>query len=521
MTESSSAPISPTATSVEDAIPLEIIDPTSVLIQRLDAWRHVVDLLYDYAEGHRVMYHNLSRDYERISKSIHEAPRFDSVETVPETGDKPDHEGISGGFFALRDKSEGLINAAIEAENSVRASVIPHIERVSHDIKEHIKGLKSNGFKGVKDVERARGLTQKHIELLGQQTSSFGIFSGRLDPLKDPYIIFRGVLNKLDSQIMKENSQTDTLLTIQRDFKTFESHVVGGIHQMFKLMDQTQTTFADFQRDCYSAITTAFTNIPQTFEWDQFVARNKHILADENAPKRSIDRVKFPNQDHESTKPLIEGVIQRKSSVAFSKTYNSAYYVVTPSKFLHQFASKDYIQSPEPEFSIYLPDAHLGAMYAKETGKNKFKITAKDALKTISTKHTFEFKTSTYDDLVKWWNVLHEVATSGPGTLSRGSTITSTATPAASAEATETATSDPESTTEIPVAGTNLASPERATESAADPEPVDDPVSAPPESEYQTAASSVTAEPPTETSAAMAGPIETVNGDSEPRVWKD
>ncbi|KAK9376596.1 uncharacterized protein V1513DRAFT_439139 [Lipomyces chichibuensis] len=508
MAESPPAPApttSATTTSLEEAIPLEINNPTTVLTQRLDSWRHVVDLLHDYGEGHRVMYHNLSRDYERISKSVQDAPRFDSVETVPQNGDKPPHEGISGGFFAIREKSEVLINAATEAEKTIKSTVIPHVDRLSHDVKEHLRGLKSNGFKGIKDVERARGLTQKQIEQLGQHTSSFGIFSGKPDPLKDPYIIYRDVLCKLDSQIMKENIQTDTLLTIQRDFKTFESHIVGGIHQMFKLMDQTQNTFWDFQRECYSAITTSFTGIPPEFEWDQFVASNKLILADETAPKRSIDRVKFPNQDHESTRPLIEGVIQRKSTMAFSKTYNSAYYVVTPSKFLHQFASKDYVQSPEPEFSIYLPDANIGAMYPKETGKNKFKITAKDALKTISTKHTFEFKTSTYDDLVKWCNVIHDVGTSGSGTLSQKSTLTTSAATAAAAAAAagEPAQLNPESTSspvepavDIPVAGTSLAPTEAAAESA--PAPAKEPVAS------DTAEPSVATETETETSKVVA-----------------
>ncbi|KAK9236752.1 hypothetical protein V1525DRAFT_406141 [Lipomyces kononenkoae] len=538
MAESPTAP--PTAAStngIEEAIPLEVIDPTAVLIQRLDSWRHAVDLLHDYSESHRVMYHNLSRDYERISKSVHDAPRFDAVETVRQNGDQPAHEGISGGFFAIREKSEGLIKAAVEAENAIKSSVIPHVERLSHDIKEHIRGLKSNGFKGVRDVEKARGQTQKQIELLGQQASSFGVFSGKPDPLKDPYIIYRGVLNKLDSQIMKENIQTDTLLTIQRDFKTFEAHVVGGIHQLFRLMDQTQTTFWNFQQECYSAITGAFTSIPLEFEWDQFVANNKQILANESAPKRSIDRVKFANQDHESTKPLIEGIIQRKATLKLSRTYNSAYYVVTPSKFLHQFASKDYGQSPEPEFSLFLPDANIGAMYPKETGKNKFKITGKDALKTISTKHTFEFKTPTYDDLVKWWNVIQDVATSGPGTLSRGSTMTSataaTAATAAAAAAPETApetaetTSPVEPAADIPVAGTSLDPPEdtagadsAATAPIVGPEPVSTDV----ESAYETprSAGSDAAEPPvevaTQPSQAATDPSELL---TEEGVWKE
>ncbi|KAK9480612.1 hypothetical protein V1514DRAFT_324931 [Lipomyces japonicus] len=469
-----SAAISSSATApIEDAIPIDYVDPTTVLLRRLESWKHVVDLLSNYIEAHQVLYRDHARNYEKIAKTILDAPRFDSVEQGTEVEDRPDHEGISGGFFTLREKTEGLINAAYEAEKSIKSSITPHVDRLVHDVREHIKGLKTNGLKGQKDVEKARSLTQKQIELLGQYTSSFGIFSGKPDPLHDPYIIYRGVLNKLDSQLLKENVQTDSLISIQRDFKTFEAHVVQGIHQTFTLLDQIQTSFWDFQRDSYGAVTSSFTSIPLNFEWEQFFATNTHILADENAPKRTIDRVQFPNQNHESTKTLIEGVIQRKSTIAFSKTYNSAYYVVTSSKFLHQFASKDYVQHPEPELSIYLPDANLGAPYAQETGKNKFKLTGKDALKTISTKHTFEFKTSTYDDLIRWWNVIHDVANASTVTpaLSPRSTINSSlASPTidtAAASAVADTASQVGSPVDVPVAGTNLSSVTAAAEAPA------------------------------------------------------
>ncbi|KAK9383994.1 uncharacterized protein V2V93DRAFT_363250 [Kockiozyma suomiensis] len=421
---------------IEDAIPLEVTDPTTILLRRLESWRHVSSMLEDYVEAHRLMYHNQARDYEKVAKAVLEAPHFDAVEktdvaltaadgSVLESTTSPSREGISGGFFTLREKSEALIHAANEAEHNIKSSVIPHVERVSHDIKEHIKGLKGNGLKGVKEVERARGLTQKQIELLGQQSSSFGVFSGKPEPLKDPYVIHRSILMHLDSQISKENAQTDSLLTIQNDFKTFEAHVVSGIRQIFTLMDQVQTTFWDFQREAYGAVTQSFLSIPDDLEWRQFTVANKDVLADESVPKRSIDRIRYANMDHESTIPLIEGVLQRKGTMTLSKSYNTAYYVITPSKYMHQFASKDYIQSTEPEWSLYLPDTNVGAPYAQETGKNKFKLTGRDALGTLTRKHTFEFKTSTYDDLQKWWQVIHDVATSGSTPISPRATLNS------------------------------------------------------------------------------------------------
>ncbi|KAK9454185.1 hypothetical protein V1511DRAFT_502979 [Dipodascopsis uninucleata] len=457
---------------LEEAIPLEPTDLTTVLLQRVESWRQVTTLVKNYCEAHQVMYSNMARDYERIAKTVMDVPKFDAVEQPGEHAQTDeDYIGVSGAFLTLRAKSEAMINAANEAEKSLKLSAIPHVERLSHDIKEHYKELKTKGFKGSKDVMAARQQSQKQIELLGQYTSSFGMINFKSDPTKDPYVIHRQAMNKIDDQILKENIRADSLIALQKNLRTFEAHIIGGIQQTFNLLDQTQTAFWDVERECYSSVMTAFGAITTEAEWKNFLDLNKELLIDENAPKRSIDRIYFPNMDHESTLPLIEGVIQRKSTRTLSKQYNSGYYVVTPSKYLHQFASMDYVQSPDPEFSLYLPDCLLGPAYSQESGKFKFKITGKDSLKTLTTKHTFEFKTSSYNDLQKWWGVINEAVNAGVGApvLSpRGTMDSATAAAAAvavsGAPAMETE-SEPEvnetaiPANDIPVAGSVLGTP--------------------------------------------------------------
>jgi hypothetical protein len=79
--------------------------------------------------------------------------------------------------------------------------------------------------------------------------------------------------------------------------------------------------------------------IPPDFEWVNFLSRNAETMIDPAAPKRTVETVRFPNEDHSSTKPLIEGALMRKGKIM--RSYYQSYYVVTPSKYLHEFKDLD------------------------------------------------------------------------------------------------------------------------------------------------------------------------------------
>lgn len=79
--------------------------------------------------------------------------------------------------------------------------------------------------------------------------------------------------------------------------------------------------------------------MPQDYEFVNFLARSAHVLVDADAPPRTVDAIRFPNEDHASTRPLLEGALARKGTIV--RTYNAAYFVVTPCRFLHQFKDSD------------------------------------------------------------------------------------------------------------------------------------------------------------------------------------
>lgn len=309
-----------------------------------------------------------------------------------------------------------MANSHLETEKNIKGSVLPILDRLHKEIKNKAKELSHGAAKGAKEVEKARNTTQKHIELLGQHTASFESSFGRLDASNDPYVLQRGVFHRLNKQVLEENNNKHDLISVQNNFAQFENHVIEVMQQA--LMSFNQFVGAQMQKNqaLYADMLGAAQRVPMDFEWVNFAVRNQHMLIDPNQPDRTVDAINFPNQDHQSTKPLIEGTLSRKSRNKLSMSgYTTGYYVVTPSKFLHGFKDNDnYRHDPIPELSIYLPDATIGA-----TNGEKFNVKGKDVSKGIGSKLSgsaeIAFKAHTHADAQKWFEIISSTAGAAPG----------------------------------------------------------------------------------------------------------
>lgn len=328
----------------------------------------------------------------------------------------------------MRANTEALVNTNLETEKSIKGSVLPVLERLHKEIKNKTKELSHGAQKGAKEVEKARNTTQKHIELLGQNTASFESTGGKMSPQDDPYVVHRGVVHRLNKQVMEENNHRNDLIAVQNNFQSFEAHVVGVIQQAMETFNQFVAGQAEKSRALYSDMLGAAQRIPPDFEWKGFVTRNSAMLVDPNEAPRSVEAVQFPNMNHTSTKPLIEGSLERKSRNKLSWGYQTGYYVITPSKFLHEFKDSDNLRKdPTPELSIYLPDATIGVPNGE-----KFNVKGKDRSKTVSSKFTgsseLSFKAHTAAEATKWFDVIRSV-TSGPLEATSPTSPTSVGTP--------------------------------------------------------------------------------------------
>jgi hypothetical protein len=286
------------------------------------------------------------------------------------------------------------------------------------EIKNKSKELSSGAAKGAKEVDKARNTTQKHIELLGQQTAAFESTGGKVHSADDPYVVRRGVLHRLSAQVLHENNNKHDLIAVQNNFAQFEHHIIEVLQQAMMSFNQFVAGQAQKQQELYGDMLATTQRVPTDFEWNNFVQRNSNILIDPNAPERTVEGIAFANQNHRSTQPLIEGTLERKSRNKLSMSgYSTGYYVVTPSKFLHEFKDNDNLRKdPVPELSIYLPDAVIGAVNGE-----KFNVKGKDVSKGIGSKLSgnseISFKAHSPSDAQKWYEVIKAVAGASPGLL--------------------------------------------------------------------------------------------------------
>ncbi|KAI9702865.1 MAG: hypothetical protein M1836_008079 [Candelina mexicana] len=393
--------------SMDDAIPDQDPGDTSrLLLERLQAWKHACGYLENYISATEKIHRAHSKEYEKLLKTVSD-PLKEGHHFEQNLG------GIAGLFENVRSNTQAIANSHLETEKNLKGSVLPILARLHTEIKHKNKELSGGAAKGSKAVDKARNLTQKHIELLGQSIGSFTSTGGKVEPSHDPYILQKGVEYRLHRQILEENNNREDLLAVQNSFKAFESHIIQTIQQAMSSFRQIVGAQADTTKHMYSDMDERSTHIPLDFEWNGFVKRNSNILIDPREPQRSMSNVNFPNQNHHATQPLIAGSLERKSRVI--KTYSNGYYVVTPAKYLHEFKDDDHIRKdPTPELSLYLPDCVVGAANGA-----LFNVKGKDVSKgkvggALSMTHELAFKAHTPADAEKWWEVLRAAAGQNP-----------------------------------------------------------------------------------------------------------
>jgi hypothetical protein len=388
------------ANDFDDAIPDEDASEVSKLFhERLQAWKHACGYLEEYVTATEKLAASNAKEYEKVLKTVStplkEGHHFD-------TG----VGGIAGVFENIRTNTQGLSNSNAETAKTLKGTILPIFERLHAEIKHKTKELTKGAGKGSKAVDKARVVSQKHIELLGQQTASFES-NGTVKSHEDPYLIQRQVHHRLHKQVIEENNIREDMLAVQSNFSQFETHVLQTFQSGIAQFNQVVAGQAEHSRTLYADITTHVQRIPSDHEWNSFVKRNASILIDPTAPKRAVDNISFANQGHRATQPLIAGSLERKSGLL--KKYDAGYYVVTPSKYLHEFKTDDdFSKEPSTENSLYLPDCLIGAVDGV-----KFNVRGKDsskgALAKLAMTKEFEFKAHTPEDAKKWHAVIASI----------------------------------------------------------------------------------------------------------------
>lgn len=370
--------------------------------ERLQAWKHACGYLEDYITATEKVQHTHAKEYEKVLKTIN-SPLKEGHHFDQSLG------GVAGLFENMRSNTQAISNTHAETSKTLKGSVLPILDRLHSEIKSKNKELTKGAGKGSKAVDKAQKTTQKHIELLGQHTASYESTGGKVGAQEDPYVLHRQVHHRLNNQVQEENNSRQDLLSIQANFSKFEAHVLATMQTAIAQFNQVVGQQCEQVRTLYGDMTSNAQKIPPDFEWNGFVQHNRSLLIDPSAGPRSVNDLAFANQDHKSTKPLIAGTLERKTKIL--RKYDPGYWVVTPSKYLHEYKSDDdFAKDPVPETSLYLPDCTVGAIDGV-----KFNVKGKDVSNSslsnkLATSHEYALRAMTDQEAAKWWETIRTCA---------------------------------------------------------------------------------------------------------------
>lgn len=231
------------------------------------------------------------------------------------------------------------------------------------------------------------------------------------------YLANKAVAHQLQKQVLEDNLLQKSIVMMQQNSAHFEEGIVRAIQSAWQTFDEWQSRASLANQEIYRSLSSHLAALPADREWISFAARSDHLL-DPETPLRDPGNIQYPLKEDPSVRPVHHGHLERKRR--FARSYQEAYYVLTPAGFLHAFNHSDPSHPSghglTPTFSLFLPNCTLGPPSSPNVQSHKFHIEGKkDGTGTTKTGSlrgllggdntmAWTFRTRSREDMMEWWN---------------------------------------------------------------------------------------------------------------------
>lgn len=449
-------------------------DSSELLIQRFDKWLIVVGNLESFTDYYLSILQGDLKHFDKLNKSLMNQPYpgFESDPSDPSTGpvtgsittqaEQKPHTQVKGGginqfFENLKLRMDLNAQATNEGVSVIKQQILPELKKVGGDIQMRKKKLISDNQKELKELKKLSSQTSKEVSRLQNATKQFessynpaSAEMSKLDYKSDPYFVKRVVMYHGDEQLQKENTHFDFLENNEIVFQILEKQIMEILKKVFNSFNTCLGNYYGHLLNNVNFVAESLNAVRDDYDWHNFTRHNKGKLlsvdenglpkentrdlqeitnmgnltiGDENASsnppkipikehssKRVISQVEYPDFNHPSTEPILDGILSRREGT-LNKKYVSNYYVISKSRYLFEYPSRSFRDSHHPAVAIYLPEAILGKPADRASDKFKFELQGKDVSSKVSvTKKTLLIKANSYEEMMTWYNVLAEVS---------------------------------------------------------------------------------------------------------------
>ncbi|KAF9034515.1 hypothetical protein BJ165DRAFT_1417408 [Panaeolus papilionaceus] len=274
---SQTSTLSRIASLIKKNIGLNDLRQADVLIEGFLAWKVMVKQLCSYLEGIAGIENNTPREMSKLSTVI-QVPFRSGNQFLGEGG-------LQDIYYTIRDKTRIIADQHADLGRTIDRS-----------------------------IER-----EQSTRLVGQLANVISTFKNtpmNLQAKSDPYIVNQAVSRQLTRQVLEENLLQKSIVMMQQNSAHFEGGIVRAIQSAWATFDEWQSLHQPRLK-------------PSITEGE--------CLLDPETPLRSAELVRWPLMDELCVQPLHVGHLERKKR--FTRNRASAYFILPPAGFLHEFAS--------------------------------------------------------------------------------------------------------------------------------------------------------------------------------------
>ncbi|KAG7571147.1 hypothetical protein FFLO_00972 [Filobasidium floriforme] len=385
------------------------LKPSDILIDRFTAWKNIVKMLISYFEGVADIEANTSKELTKLGAVI-QVPFRHGNQFLGEGG-------VQDVFYTIRDKTRVIAESHSSLARTIDSSIVQHLQKLRTEIKAHIKNVQNDTGKLAAGVAKEREMSTKAIADLARAIGAVTNTPMSVSSKEDPFAVNLAVHRQLQKQVNEENALQKSVIIMQQNSAHFEEGIVRSIQSAWQTFDEWQSRMSTSVQETWRHMGVTMAQVVPEREWVSFAARSDHLL-DPETPLRNPDMIDYPGKNDPSVQPVHVGLLERKKR--FTKSYKEGYYVLTPSGYLHEYASSDPSHATHPVWSLFLPACTLGPPSSPNTTQShKFHIEGRkdgtsaygktpshtgSLFKMGKSETAYTFRARSHDEMMEWWN---------------------------------------------------------------------------------------------------------------------
>ncbi|PVV02273.1 hypothetical protein BB560_003282 [Smittium megazygosporum] len=319
-------------------------DENDLLVQRLQAWKHLVKALSAYLS-------NLADHYSNMAKSLIKVNQSLVTNQVDAQYFLPSH---AGGVF---DFTEGISaqSKTLSERYAILAKffsedIIPNLQSLRKEIKNTVSQYQKNAKDAYSSVNKYQKLIDEEVSKLSKAIDN--IFRGQLK--NDPWLSKQAI----EKNIQKRSGADKAFYeTIQSEISKLRSFDISLAERFSKLVYEytNKIALSILPNDNNSVVfLTQIQNLQPNVEWDAFANKFGSLISQPmgiTAEASSVD-LNYPHKDNKMIQIVKSGPLERQKGII--KTFTLSNIVITEAGFLHSFPKSDTHMQGDPDTSIYL-----------------------------------------------------------------------------------------------------------------------------------------------------------------------